>query len=403
MSNTANKELEKSLKRALEGLKDFSREQEEKRNKKYWSEIKVPFTLHEGLSKFTKYELDEIRKSLNIKNASSLKKAELIALLQERIPMYLEQIYLLWDQERFTLLTNIADNGGIFAASNVEPEQIEYFRATGLIYTGTYEGKQILAVPVELIEPIIAMENNGIERATVKRNTEWIKLTCGLLYYYGTLSGSQLVNMLEKYTKEKIDFIECVNVIQDANTYRKEIYIDEDGFSNRRVFDPKRVKQEHKVRGNVPFYPFTKQQLLTAGEPGFVERNQSYTQLVNFLTNHFEINIMEADSIVEECVYATRIGESPNHVFQFLSNRFEFESMETVQALMDKAIHLMNNTREWFLKGHTSTELSAQGREHLLPLPSKLNSNETQKVVKVGRNEPCPCGSGKKYKKCCGR
>jgi preprotein translocase subunit SecA len=23
-------------------------------------------------------------------------------------------------------------------------------------------------------------------------------------------------------------------------------------------------------------------------------------------------------------------------------------------------------------------------------------------VGKVGRNEPCPCGSGKKYKKCCG-
>ena len=22
---------------------------------------------------------------------------------------------------------------------------------------------------------------------------------------------------------------------------------------------------------------------------------------------------------------------------------------------------------------------------------------------KVGRNEPCPCGSGKKYKNCCGR
>ena len=23
--------------------------------------------------------------------------------------------------------------------------------------------------------------------------------------------------------------------------------------------------------------------------------------------------------------------------------------------------------------------------------------------MKVGRNDPCPCGSGKKYKKCCGR
>jgi len=24
-------------------------------------------------------------------------------------------------------------------------------------------------------------------------------------------------------------------------------------------------------------------------------------------------------------------------------------------------------------------------------------------IPKVGRNEPCPCGSGKKYKNCCGR
>jgi preprotein translocase subunit SecA len=24
------------------------------------------------------------------------------------------------------------------------------------------------------------------------------------------------------------------------------------------------------------------------------------------------------------------------------------------------------------------------------------------KAQKVGRNDPCPCGSGKKYKKCCG-
>jgi uncharacterized protein YchJ len=29
--------------------------------------------------------------------------------------------------------------------------------------------------------------------------------------------------------------------------------------------------------------------------------------------------------------------------------------------------------------------------------------NETViKPFQVGRNDPCPCGSGKKYKKCCG-
>jgi hypothetical protein len=37
---------------------------------------------------------------------------------------------------------------------------------------------------------------------------------------------------------------------------------------------------------------------------------------------------------------------------------------------------------------------------HFLP---DLNTSSVMKEKKVGRNEPCPCGSGKKYKKCCGR
>jgi uncharacterized protein YecA (UPF0149 family) len=29
-------------------------------------------------------------------------------------------------------------------------------------------------------------------------------------------------------------------------------------------------------------------------------------------------------------------------------------------------------------------------------------SQSTAKSKKIGRNDPCYCGSGKKYKKCCG-
>ncbi|MDP7646276.1 MAG: preprotein translocase subunit SecA [Candidatus Peribacteraceae bacterium] len=34
--------------------------------------------------------------------------------------------------------------------------------------------------------------------------------------------------------------------------------------------------------------------------------------------------------------------------------------------------------------------------------PRAITSQEPRTVQKVGRNDPCPCGSGKKYKKCCG-
>ena len=31
------------------------------------------------------------------------------------------------------------------------------------------------------------------------------------------------------------------------------------------------------------------------------------------------------------------------------------------------------------------------------------NAHTVRNTVKVGRNDPCPCGSGKKYKFCCGK
>jgi preprotein translocase subunit SecA len=40
------------------------------------------------------------------------------------------------------------------------------------------------------------------------------------------------------------------------------------------------------------------------------------------------------------------------------------------------------------------------------PMASKRQGDSITVVrsgPKVGRNDPCPCGSGKKYKQCCGR
>lgn len=41
------------------------------------------------------------------------------------------------------------------------------------------------------------------------------------------------------------------------------------------------------------------------------------------------------------------------------------------------------------------------GRRIEAGLPTLQKTPETA-APKVGRNEPCPCGSGKKFKKCCG-
>jgi SWIM/SEC-C metal-binding protein len=49
-------------------------------------------------------------------------------------------------------------------------------------------------------------------------------------------------------------------------------------------------------------------------------------------------------------------------------------------------------------------ELDGDKPEDISDLEILLNRPKPKEAgKKVGRNEPCPCGSGKKHKKCCGR
>ena len=50
-----------------------------------------------------------------------------------------------------------------------------------------------------------------------------------------------------------------------------------------------------------------------------------------------------------------------------------------------------NVKREQTIKGTTNED------------KSKVKKQTPKRVKKIGRNEKCPCGSGKKYKNCCGK
>ncbi|MDW7668452.1 MAG: SEC-C metal-binding domain-containing protein [Bacillota bacterium] len=76
-----------------------------------------------------------------------------------------------------------------------------------------------------------------------------------------------------------------------------------------------------------------------------------------------------------------------------------FTSEKQLQKFIDLLMSAKNNTRTWLNNGHTPVELHeifSKRDETTLDFPIRREE-------KIGRNDPCPCGSGKKYKKCCGR
>jgi hypothetical protein len=51
---------------------------------------------------------------------------------------------------------------------------------------------------------------------------------------------------------------------------------------------------------------------------------------------------------------------------------------------------------------HNRVNSTAQAVVDSMRKPALPSSQIKRAALKIGRNEPCPCGSGKKYKKCCG-
>ena len=395
---------------AMAAAREERRTMEKKDEAKRWKEIGNPLSLADALTRLSKNDLSDIRSNLGIKNASALNKPQLIELLAKQVPMELSATLQQLDETRYATLKRIAEGGGQ-AFVSLEFHEYEYFKLRGLAFTGSIGGRHALVMPQEILEEFRKLDVASL-RAAVRKHTEWLQISQGLLYYYGFLSTYDLVRMVEDYTGARVDTYDYLNVLFQGIAYGYAIRANMDGFTNEDVFDVEQVIQEHLARPNVPFYRFTKAQLLRAGKPGFVDRSPAYHAFVDFLRHSYQVDVEEAEDEAQFCVQEIQIGESMSNIVQAMTEEFEILTMDVLQSLTHHLTRLHNNTRQWVLKGHTPSELRPLDSAALRPLPSPMGgvggASAKGQVVhiatgkKVGRNDPCPCGSGKKYKKCCG-
>lgn len=77
------------------------------------------------------------------------------------------------------------------------------------------------------------------------------------------------------------------------------------------------------------------------------------------------------------------------------------DTIVTLNIMWDKLYwNMMEAKADWLYQLEEWNDILDEGTRQEL---SKAFKQSKQLVRdKVGRNEPCPCGSGKKYKKCCG-
>lgn len=350
---------------------------------------------------YGKKELEQIAKLYGVKGAYKLKKAELIEALLEAIPNKMPEILPMIDEadiERFEKLLDedkvVEENEGLDDYYNLmELELVQFIQDK--------QGSRLC------VASIVKEAYSKIDKAQVlpkvRRNSMLREYIISILNLYGVVEISWAVTLFNKYytpqtnEEEIIHLVKndmrliCQSKIMDNYIVEETIYaLDKNNFKD---FVGALVERDY-------FIP--SQELLEK------VNNETYYEpslQIEKLKSHIRTKYTQDETIIEEAVIAVtmitkvdcdKTGKTMELILEELANLgIEFESLADINEMIKHITPVINVTRKWINKGFTVQELS--------PHTFDDKTGQKVKVLDIGRNAPCPCGSGKKYKKCCGK
>ena len=371
---------------------------EERKKSLYRHKMPAKNTLKEMLTAMTKAELDDIRFNLNVTGTSALKKAELVERLVPEVlgfaRLWLPSILL----EEYECFQHFIINKGKSTELRDDDVRLDYLRGLGMVSCAK-DGEKLLWYMPEEIRDEFKKVNSPTFEALATMNTEITRLAAGALFFYGYMDYETLYNLvaghLEPNQREDLSFKDFVGVMLNASCWTNTIVALPQGVKYYTLIDEDALEREQLKHSNLDFAPFTYMQLFEAGTENHIDDTNAYKALAQFFMTAHDCDVLKAADIVGEIYILLQNGGSMQEAAEYLEQLGMMKEDAKAQAVVPLLIAFNNETQLWPLKGHTPSELFAKsGIGQVIPF-------EEVRRQKVGRNEPCPCGSGRKYKNCC--
>ncbi len=373
------------------------KEETEKRKKLIMRrEVPEKRTLENGLLTMTKTELDDIRYNVGLSGTSGLTKAELVQKLVPAIVKFAGEWFVSMFDEQYQAMRHLVEREGLSTQFRPDEARLDYFQSIGLVLSGAYHDKPAWYMPVEIIEEFNKLESSTFAKI-VEWNTDVFRVASGLLFYYGVLDHDQLFSKIKPYVGAEDDFrfVDFMRVMMNGVCWHTNVAMSEKFAYYYTVVNPAATwEAQQSVAVGYARLPYTK--VYDAGEENYIEATDSYKAMAQFFMRAFGADVLQAANIAGEITILFQNGGKMKEVLDYIGTLGTLEeAQEEELAPLLMAFH--NSLRLWTFKGHTPEEMVSG---HLDPEEDASVSGRRQKN-KVGRNDPCPCGSGKKYKNCC--
>ncbi|MFR5642054.1 MAG: SEC-C metal-binding domain-containing protein [Clostridium paraputrificum] len=345
----------------------------------------------ELLSLQTKPTLTDIAKRLDIKGYSKLGKDGLVNLVSAYITDNIDNILCELSYKELNLLKELAKEDLVeysFSIDNLN--LIGGLSSLGVLFKLSIKDSYYLVVPSDIKEGINSLTSSKKYISNLKERSEGINLIDGLMTHYGLLLGGELYSIITNkeskvFKEENLDFY--LNYI--FRSY--EAFTEGNALIHPFLFSPEDVYEELRVRQTIQ-YNFSNEDFFVSLGRDFKDTwGEEVLELKNILSKT-KLKKSDIDSLISQLIFYIKNDMDTQIIVELLTSySLNLSDKALADSIVNSFSKIFNNTPIWSLKGLTPSESTARQKTTII------------KDKEPGRNEPCPCGSGKKYKKCCGR
>lgn len=343
----------------------------------------------------------EIAAKNNLTVKKSQTKAKIAAELAEQMPASFTRYLSYANQTCIQLLENLIGQNETISVETARDngEALDSLMAYGYLYLDKNKQKNATPiVPDELSKTFIELKNNSSFIEEQRKNQLFCSYIIALLHLYGVYDLTQLVTVWNFHQKEAVTVAAAEEWLEKIEQQQTAFYFNSPLIIDSSFVDEKEAKlfYENLASRQVPYYMPSVDELAVYANHIIAIDSPNYLNIQQYI-HAKNYDLFTERNIMDEISKAAVVGLKADKLYpKVAAAGLEFAVEEDVLAFVQLFKELAEQTRKWSFKGWNFVELNEFQEE------TKVKKQQPITVKKVGRNEPCPCGSGKKYKKCHG-
>ena len=413
--------------------------------------------LREYLTKYTKEELLDQARSFEIKKCSGLRKADLIDRI---VDTFCAEEML---RSRLACLTK--EQMDLFRKACISPTAVSVNEVVDAMqlyryWIGYFEDPTDRFCVFEDVAVAFSKIDDKAFQLKQCRKGWLVKCIHFFIQYYGIAPIEVIYEMYRQKVKDSIDeMIEIlwempVDIVESClftmdklgmEGWPKEnpLYSEKGIFVHLQLFENEEFDYLLRQQMDKDFYIPSVQQIDEICRIGYEASSSAYKKLESFFIKKLKFSYEQAVTWCLQVWANSYEGESPSKIINKMTEaNIEFEE-KMINELLELLVAAHNNTRMKENRGYKPSEMERKKSVDKMPtivpassnaaailkdaapqleamgvpvdlngntdviqttmFPSGLNGEPIRGEKKIYPNDPCPCGSGKKYKKCCGK